>query len=86
MPAVTSDRAAGRTRLRVIRFAAGVAFASLLPLASLLLSSAVAVDLPCPPKHTACWQVRLAVNKFGEDATVALSRRATLTHGREGRR
>jgi hypothetical protein len=57
-------------RLRVIRFATAVAIAALL-LAGLLLSGAHAADLPCPPKRYACWQVRLAVDTFGEAATVA---------------
>jgi hypothetical protein len=36
-----------------------------------LTHGARAADLPCPPRHYACWQVRLAVNDFGEPATVA---------------
>jgi hypothetical protein len=58
-----------RRRL-VIRVAAAAAVAALLVLAGLMLSGARAADLPCPPKHTACWQVRLAVDSFGETATV----------------
>jgi hypothetical protein len=58
-------------RLRVIRFATAVAMAALLLLAGLLLSGVHAADLPCPPKRYACWQLRLAVNTFGEPATVA---------------
>ena len=54
-------------RLMVIRVAAGVAISAFLVLAGLVLSGARAADLPCPPKHAACWQVRAAVDAYGED-------------------
>jgi hypothetical protein len=57
-------------RRRIIHIAAAIAFAALLVLASLMLSGARADELPCPPKRYACWQVRLAVNTFGEPAIV----------------
>jgi hypothetical protein len=56
-------------RRRAIHVAAAIAFAALLVLASLMLSGAKAYDLPCPPRRYSCWQVRLAVNSFGEVAT-----------------
>jgi hypothetical protein len=61
-------------RLRVIHVASGVALAALAVLAGLLLSGARAADLPCPPKHTACRQVRLAADTFAEAAAVAHAR------------
>ena len=61
-------------RRRIIHIAAAVAVAALLVLASLMLSGAKAGDLPCPPKHYACWQVRLAVNSFGEVAAANQAR------------
>jgi hypothetical protein len=57
-------------RLRGILLMTAVALAALLVLAGLMLSGAHAADLPCPPKHPTCWQIRLAVNSFGEPATV----------------
>jgi hypothetical protein len=29
---------------------------------------------PCPPRHVACWQVRLAVSRYGEAAAAAHAR------------
>jgi hypothetical protein len=30
-----------------------------------------AAEGPCPTRHVACWEVRLAVNRYGEDAAAA---------------
>src|ERR1700716_3150292 len=43
---------------RVILFWTGVAFLALLTLLGLMLSGARAGDLPCPPKHYFCWEVK----------------------------
>ena len=71
LPPVNAEQDRLDRRLRTIRVVAGVALAALAVLAGLLLSGARAADLPCSPKHTACWQVRLAVDTFGEAAAVA---------------
>ena len=51
LPTVNAGQDELDRRLRIIRFATGVAFAALLLLAGLLLSGARAADLWCPPKH-----------------------------------
>jgi hypothetical protein len=71
LPRVIPEQRRRDRYLVIILFATGVASASLLFLPGLMLSGAHAADLRCPPKHTACWQVRLAVETFGEPAMVA---------------
>jgi hypothetical protein len=41
-----------------------------------ILSAAIAhaADAPCPPKRYYCWEVKLAVSTFGEQATIAKAR------------
>jgi hypothetical protein len=79
-PSVNAEQDQLDRRLRVIRVVTGVALAALAVLAGLLLSGARAADLPCPPKHTACWQVRLAVDTIGEVAAVAQARALNRGH------
>lgn len=47
--------------LRVIRFASCVAIIAFIALVCLLVSGARASELPCPPKHYFCWEVKAAV-------------------------
>jgi hypothetical protein len=52
LPPVSAEQDELDRRLRIIRFATGVAFAALQLLAGLLLSGARAADLWCPPTTT----------------------------------
>jgi hypothetical protein len=56
--------------LWIIRIAAGIGIVAVLVSADLIRSDARAADLPCPTQRNACWQVRLAVDHFGEHAMV----------------
>jgi hypothetical protein len=58
------------SHLWIIRIATAIAFVAVLRPAGLIPSGARAADPRCPTKRCACWQVRLAVNSFGERTTV----------------
>jgi len=49
-------------------------FIPALAILALISSEARAVDYPCPPKRYFCWQVKGAVNLFGEQAVLTKAR------------